>query len=199
MIRIRFTTILVVTVLLGMAVQRALAQETGQSATPPLVLSDRAPFKLVLDHVDGSVELHNAGGRVLERWDRYSAAPVAEIPHGRPVEVVVMNANPLLYDYDVRVNIIREEAVKSCKDIAGRFVAQGFLLGAAAVTGTAVVPGFEGGEISAGFLDVDAVISEMSPATRGAALGTLSESELQQQLSQIRAEVNSFVDYAVLV
>lgn len=199
MIRFQLATALLATLLLGPAVPSVQAQDTGQSVVSPSTLGERAPYRIILNHVDGSVELHNSGGRVLEKWDRYAAAPVAEIPHGRPVEVVVTNANPLLYNYDVRVNIIREEEVKSCKDIAGRFVAQGFLLGAAAVTGTAAFPGFEGGEITAGFLDVNAVLSAMSPGTRGAGLGTLSESELQQQLSQIRAEVNSFVDYAVLV
>ncbi len=189
-------------VALAAAALASPASVSGQTpdAAPPAVstqpagtMSRKAPYRVVVDQVAGTIQLQNQRGSVVERWDRLSGVtPLANVPSDRPVNVVIVNANPLLYDYGVRAEVIRQEAVTSCRSVGSRFLSEGFLLSSAAVLGISV-PSFAPPQIPAGFLDINAALSS-NLATRGA--GRLTQSMLEQEMGRIRAEVNSFTGFA---
>lgn len=172
------------------------AQQGGspQVTTDPVgTVARKAPYRVLFDPVARTIELQNQGGKVLERWDQFSSvAPLANIPTDRPVSVVITNANPLLYDYSVRAEVLRQEQVKSCTDIGGRFLSQGFLLSSAVISGVAM-PSFSVPDVSGGFLDIEAAFADVL-ATRGDMM--LTQSMLGQEMERIRGDVNAFTDFA---
>ena len=167
---------------------------TQQVTTDPVgTVARKAPYRVLFDPLARTIELQDQSGNVKERWDQFSSvAPLANIPADRPVSVVITNANPLLYDYSVRSEVLRQEDVKSCTDIGGRFLSQGFLLSSAVISGVAM-PSFTIPEAPAGFLDIDAAFSD-ALATRGDL--RLTESMLEQEMERIGADVTSFTDFA---
>jgi hypothetical protein len=96
-----------------------------------------------------------------------------------------------LYDYSVQAAVIGQEEVKLCTNVGAKFLGAGLVLSSAAVLGGSV-PGFGPPATPAGVLDVNAALSAQL-GTRGAA--QLTPQLLEQELAQIRAEVNRFVEF----
>ncbi len=173
------------------------ASDAPQVSTQPAgALTRKAPYRVIYDPLAGSIELQNQRGDVRERWPQFSAiAPLANIPADRPVSVEVINANPLLYDYTVRAEVVRQEDVKSCTEIGSRFLSQGFLLSSAAVSGSPNsspdIPA-----ISTGFLDVRSAFAA-TLGTRGST--RLTEDGLERELARIRADVNAFTEFTAML
>ncbi|MDH5234478.1 MAG: hypothetical protein OEW77_05915 [Gemmatimonadota bacterium] len=165
------------------------------SALPAAALTRKAPYRVVVDQLTGSVVLENQAGKVLERWAQFStAAPVADIPVDRPVSVVITNANPLLYTYGVKAELVRQESVKSCRDIGSRFLSGGFILSSAAVSG-AVSPGLSAPVLPTGSLDLSSAFAQL--ASRGST--RLTEGVLEAEMERIRASVNAYADLTHLL
>jgi hypothetical protein len=178
----------------------ALAQTNGSEADvsrrPAGVAARKAPYSLVVNHVDGSMSLYGTRGQLLEEWGRFSdSSPLADIPADRPINIVIEDANPLLYDYAVDALVIGREDLKACSDLGGRFLGQGFLLASAAVAGAAF-PSFPVSGLSSGVLDVESAFANVL-ASRGAFAGaTVSEAELEEQLASVRIQVSEFIEFA---
>jgi hypothetical protein len=180
--------------LLLLGVPVAAAQDV--SSRPAGTMSRKAPYAVVYDPIAGTIELENEGGKVVGRWEQYSsAAPLADIPADRPVNIIVRNANPLLYDYTVEAEVVRQEEIKSCTNVGGRFLGEAFLLSSAAVTGT-VSPPFTQPALPPGFLNVNQMFSSVL-STRGAA--RLSTNQLETEMNRIRAEVTGFATFTTRV
>ncbi len=170
------------------------AQDATVTTQPAATLTSRAPYRLIYDHIDGSITLESSSGRVKERWDRHTAtSPLAEIPPKRPVAVIIRNANPLLYDYLVDAEVVRVEELKPCRNILSRFFGQGFLVTAASV-GSAALSSFGLSSIpTSSALDLGAVFSELR--ARGTSAAVLTEAGLQRQMNLIEGAVSSYADY----
>lgn len=163
---------------------------------PPTLVADRAPYELLYDHLSGVIELKDAKGNHIEQWNRRDATPpLASIPPGRPVSIVIQNANALFYTYDVNANLIRQGPLKSCKNIGSQFTSQGFLLASSAVTG-ASVPALDFPKITTGFLDVNTAFTKSLAAQRGPGGRDLTIAQLQQQMNRIRRPVDEYLSFA---
>jgi hypothetical protein len=121
----------------------ASAQEGDPASTP--VFAQGAPYRLRLDQLDGTIELRDHRGTLRDRWILGAASspgqpPLAAIPPRRPLVVELVNANPLLYTYQVSAGVVARGGIKSCTDIGGRFAATGFLTSLMAVSGQVSAP-----------------------------------------------------------
>ncbi len=106
----------------------AHAQAPDPSASP--VFAKDAPYRVLLDQLTGSVEVQNPKGKVVDRWAPGAGGrttALASFSPTRPVVVELVNANPLLYRYDVSAAVVARGGVKSCTDIGSRFASTGFL------------------------------------------------------------------------
>lgn len=158
------------------------AQAPDPSPNP--AFARRAPYRVVLDQLAGSVELQDHRGELLDRWAPGTGprdTPLASIPPGRPVVVEVVNANPLLYRYEVQAAVVARGNSMSCSGIGSRFASTGFLTSLVAVPGQAS-PGF-GDPAPVGF-------PPFPPATRGTAQPTASF--LAAAVDQLQPAVTSY-------
>lgn len=115
-----------------------LAQEPGvEPGVPTGALVDQAPYTLVYDHVTGAFTLRNPSGRVVEGWSGRADGQrlAAPIPPDRPVEVVIQNANTLLYEYSIEAEPVGDRVVRGCRDIGRDFVSSGFMVSTRALIG----------------------------------------------------------------
>lgn len=88
------------------------------------------PYQLVYDHVSGRFTLYDDDGAVVKNWRDVPAsraqALAAPVPPGRPLELVVINANSLVYSYAFEASAVSTERVRTCGDIGKDFLSQGF-------------------------------------------------------------------------
>lgn len=112
------------------------AQERAQSAAgvtlePAEAYSGRAPYRLVFDHVTGRFSLENQRGEPVSwesrGWGQGQGA-LAPVPADRPLEVVIINANSLLYEYQVEAAPVGDQRVRICRDLGRDFVRTGFVV-----------------------------------------------------------------------
>ena len=125
-----------------------------QPRAPSAVVSGKRPYSLVYDHAGGTVTLvrpdGDTVGDTLDVWrGPAGAAPLLEVAPDRPVEVVVRNANALLYHYDVDIESVGQKRIRMCRDVGRGFTLGG--AGALAASFQAIdiqppgpVPGFDG-------------------------------------------------------
>jgi hypothetical protein len=116
----------------------------GTRALPSDVMAAKAPYRLVIDHISGDILLEGTRGGEIERWQRWQAgaesAPLAEIPPDRPVQVVIRNANSLLYNYSVDAAVVAQRNVRTCRELGSGFTQRGFLIGLGAMRGITPPP-----------------------------------------------------------
>jgi hypothetical protein len=123
----------------------AAADLAAQAATPPpaAVLGSRAPYRILLDQLTGSIEVRNPRGQLLEGWTAAErtggTAAMARIPAGAPLVVEVVNANPLLYRYDLQTAVVARKSLPMCRNLGSRFAMTGVLTSFATVA-TATQP-----------------------------------------------------------
>jgi hypothetical protein len=91
----------------------------------------RAPYRIVLDQLRGTVDVRSPAGTVVQSWSAGTnsggRAPLMRIPAGSPIDVQVVNANPLLYRYDLQVAPVARKTLPTCNSLGGRLVSTGFL------------------------------------------------------------------------
>lgn len=178
--------------LLHPAVSRA--QEPVSKGAPAVRFSGGDPYRLIYDHVRQSLTLRHPGGRTLDEWDVSQGggpeAPLAQVPPDHPVAVEIVDANPLLYDYDVDVEVVRERNLRPCHEIGSGFAAAGLM----AAIGAQLGQGPPEPDVSALFggplLNSDFTLQEGSKA-----MGPMGESTALT-LDRIRPAVASYVAYA---
>lgn len=111
----------------------------GARALPSDVVASRAPYRIIYDHITGEIILESPRGAEQDRWQRWQAgaetAPLAEVPPDRPVQVVVRNANPLLYTYGVDAPVVASRNARTCRELTSGFTQRGFLIGMGALRG----------------------------------------------------------------
>ena len=88
------------------------------------------PYRLTYDHVTARFTLHDDDGDVVRNWqdvptNRMQSTPVP-VPPNRPLELVVINANSLVYDYSFATAPVSTRRVRACGDIGKDFLSQGF-------------------------------------------------------------------------
>src|SRR6185503_19832679 len=108
----------------GLAAGSGLAAQTPPEPGTKPVFAQGAPYHIVLDQLTGSVAIQNPRGRTLEQWTPGAgkrSAALASIPPRRPVVVDVLNANPLLYRYDVSATAVAQGNQKGCTGLGSRF------------------------------------------------------------------------------
>lgn len=164
-----------VAILLLLAAQDALRAQESQ-ASPRLVTGSRPPYRIVLDFLGGKVEVRTPNDRLTQSWSAEMRAagrpPLAGIPSGSPIEVEVVNANPLLYRYDLQAAVVARRPVPSCATLGARLITTGFLTSFATIA-TATQPML--GPAMGQLFQVPASASES--VTRGDALVTTSAAE----------------------
>ncbi len=176
-----------------LSVPVAAQQATPGRSVPAAIFGEKAAYHLVYDHVSGNAELRNNRNRVIERWQTRgvarAAAPLLPVPPDRPLIVIVDNANSLLYDYDVNVDLVGQKELRSCKNIGAQFTASAFLAGLGSISGLAAPAppdvGTTFAPLQQGFADVG--------AARGEAM--LTEESLENTLDLIRQEVTGYLDW----
>jgi len=118
------------------------AQQDDIAGAPAVVFGDKAPYTVVLDHVTGAVTLMDEGGNTLNAWGagpdgRALAVPMASVPPDRPVVVRVENANPLLYDYGVQSEVVRQAPIRSCGQVGSQVAKSAMMATMGALEGMA--------------------------------------------------------------
>ena len=167
----------------------ARAQEEPEPlpGVPASLIGGENAYRLVVDHLESRAVLLDDAGREQGSWSLVDDAPVISVPPNRPISFEVTNANPLLYSYDLSSAVVRADRVALCGDVAGGFLAEGFLLGGTVLDTTEPL-GLEdfAGRIG---LDLDA-LPGFSADTR-ATEGSLTAMQLATYLGVIRAEVRA--------
>lgn len=121
------------------AVGRAQEPDTAAARVPSRVFAYETPYRIVYDHIRDTLKLVDNRGNELERWHRFrpnAPATLVGVPPDRPIEVVVENANPLLYRYSVRVDVVQARNAQTCRMVGRSFAQRAFLTAAGAVGGT---------------------------------------------------------------
>jgi hypothetical protein len=138
-------TLLALLCILPLSAQDASGQQADGQAVPAAVYGDKAPFQVVFDHVTGDIRVESPKGELIDSWTADAAgrtvvAPLFSVPTDRPVAVRIENANPLLYNYAVRAETVREASLQSCSQVSRGFNA-GAVLGALGTAQMATVSG----------------------------------------------------------
>lgn len=179
--------------------QDPTSSQQAQANLPPVVLADQAAYTLAFDHTSGVIELRNHRGVVQERWETRGVArptaPLAQIPPDRPLVVVIENANSLLYEYDVSVDVIGQKQISSCSNIGGQFASRAFMVSVGALQGiTSPPPPGSSLGFNQPFLDFQAMGNARGVGeARGAA--TLTSEALERSLGRVRREVESYLRF----
>ena len=88
------------------------------------------PYRLVYDHVSGRFTLYDDDGEVVRNWRDVPVSRMqsmaAPVPPSRPLELVVINANSLVYEYGFETTPLSTERVRVCGDMGKDFLSQGF-------------------------------------------------------------------------
>ncbi len=187
---------LVVTVLL------TSSAEAQERSVPSVIVGDKTPYRVILDHISGDIEVQDHMGRLQEQWiardmSQSGLAPLVSVPPDRPVMIVVKNANTLLYDYNVEATQARESRIQACQDIGRSFTQTGLLTGLGAIQGIGAALG-TGTELGQTFAEeVDGSFSLSSFARGGG--GRRSASQLEEEFSMGAPQVERYLaDAAVL-
>lgn len=106
----------------------------AQVAGPPASPSGRPPSRIVIDHLSRAVEVWAPGGGLVGRWSGSDDLPIAALPAGSPIEVMVTNANPLLYRYALQSNPVARKTLPACRTLGGRVVTTGALASFATIS-----------------------------------------------------------------
>lgn len=95
----------------------------------PAASFDRAPIRLVYDHVTQQTSLLDSRGETEQVWERADGVPYAQVPTDRPVVVEVRNANALVYTYEMAASVAAlRESPPSCGVQARSFATAGGLI-----------------------------------------------------------------------
>lgn len=127
------------------SIAQAQEPDTAAARVPSRVFAYETPYRVVYDHIRDTLKLVDNRGNVLERWHRFrpnSPAALVGVPPDRPIEVVVENANPLLYRYSVRVDVVQARNAQTCRMVGRSFAQRAYLTAAGSVGGT-VVPALD--------------------------------------------------------
>lgn len=117
----------------------AQTRDTAAARVPSRVYAHETPYRILYDHIEDTLKLVDNRGNVLERWHRYKRNPqvvLVGVPPDRPIEVLVENANPLLYRYSVRVEVVQARNAQTCRVIGRSFAQRAFLTALGAAAGT---------------------------------------------------------------
>lgn len=172
------------------------AQEQPQveKGLPAKVLSERAGYTIAYDHTTGNLELRNHKGDPVKQWETRgiarASAPLAAVPADRPLVVRFDNANSLLYDYDVTVEVVGQKRIRSCSNLGSQFSSAALLFGVGPLQGLASPsPG--------GASSFDGLLATLEGAVlpaRGDAV--LTEASLERTLDRIRPPLDSYLSFA---
>ncbi|HEX6609382.1 MAG TPA: hypothetical protein VF051_01275, partial [Hyphomicrobiaceae bacterium] len=128
--------------LLVVAPSSVRAQEEDDVPTAPLDVANLMgePYRLVYDHVTAKFTLYDTDGDVVRGWRDVPAASAqalgAPVPPNRPLELVVVNANSLVYTYGFEATPINSQRVRTCSDLGREFVTQSFFTSTRSLLGT---------------------------------------------------------------
>lgn len=117
----------------------AQTPDTVAARVPSRVYAHETPYRILYDHIQDTLKLVDNRGNVLERWHRYKRNPqvlLVGVPPDRPIEVIVENANPLLYRYSVRVDMVQARNAQTCRVIGRSFAQRAFLAATGSAAGT---------------------------------------------------------------
>lgn len=118
----------------------------GQVSTlPPEVLAEEEPYRLVYDHVTAAFRLLKPNGDQVAGWEAHGQRALAPVPPDRPLEVVVENANTLLYTYEITAQPVQGgRQVRLCRDVGREALSTGFFVGTRSFTGSESFPSLAG-------------------------------------------------------
>ena len=168
------------------------AQEESKAVSnrPASVVADRAPYRLVFDHLTGAVALRSNKDHLLETWDR-TATPIVPVPPNRPLVVVINNANTLLYQYSVEAEVVRTSRIRSCRNVVREFGSQGFLVSATVVRGTSM-PALDPDQVLGSLLKLD--VSAFG-GVRGDSTQKMDATTLRQTLRNVRDPLTNYATF----
>jgi hypothetical protein len=186
---------------LACCVMLVAAHRAAGAQAPPLqtreVPTARAPVQIVVDQLTGMIEVRSPEGTLTQSWDpsaRTGRSPLAQVPARRPVDVVIKNANPLLYRYDVQTSVVVKRPLPTCATLGSRMASASFLTSFATVA-TSAQPVLAQG--MAQLFQAPAPLLTQEATTRGEAL--LSRSALVEVLATHRAPVERYVQFIAAV
>jgi hypothetical protein len=135
-------------VTLGSAlISRGIAGQDKATAVPnarpsAATLAAKAAYRLEFDHVTGRLALYTHRGQLIAQNETLGIIEPVRIPPDRPLELVVVNANSLLYQYSATSRALAGRRVRACQDVGSQFTSSGFAIGISAVTGGSALPTF---------------------------------------------------------
>ena len=114
----RSTLLLIAAAALGCTLAAPAPMFAQVSELPPDVLAEEAPYRLVYDHVTATFRLLRPNGSQVAGWEASGQRALAPVPPDRPLEVVIENANTLLYTYEVTAEPVQGgRQVRACRDV----------------------------------------------------------------------------------
>lgn len=133
------------------------------------IVSSRKPWVVTYDHLRETMELRDDEGdeRGSFTGEALADGPMLRIPPDRPVEVRIVNANPMLYDYDVSATVVQERRARGCRAVLGTFAQAGLQFRALSL-----------GEVPARWsvdTAIKTLVSAEALAARGGAIATRGE------------------------
>jgi hypothetical protein len=172
----------------------AAQQQHVAKSAPAARFPGGDPYRLQYDHVHQTLTLLAPGGRTLNQWDVSQGpgpeAPLAQVPPDHPVAVEILDANPLLYEYDVKVEVVRERNLRPCHQIGTNFAAVGLMAAIGAQLGQAP-PESDPGMVLNGLL-----LNDLTLQVGGSKGLVTSRESTAQTLDRIRPAVASYLAYA---
>lgn len=132
------TVIIRAFIVLAMSAVSSGAAAQSAEPQPRQAFAKEAPYRIVVDQITETVTLEDRKGRITEQWigaNSRRTPPLAPIPTTRPVIVELVNANPLLYRYEVSATTAARGRGKSCTNLGDRFAATGALAAMIAMPG----------------------------------------------------------------
>lgn len=111
----------------GAGAQAVRDSATVARARAARIVSGRAPWVVTYDHVTETMQLRDHRGReqAAYRGSTLADGALLRVPPDRPVEVQLVNANPMLYAYDVTSTVVQERSVRGCRAVLGTFAQAG--------------------------------------------------------------------------
>ena len=154
---------------------------------------DRPPYSLHYNYLSGHLALLDHRGRGVREWPRSDAGTplLVPVPSDRALEVVVEDANSLLYDYSVKAEVVVRRGLRPCREVVSRFVVRGVVLGLKVVTGLTAPSAVAGLLLPPVFDSANSFGVARGPGGRT----TLTTANLRGALENITPPIAAFLEF----
>lgn len=182
----RSTLLLIAAAALGCTLAAPAPMFAQVSELPPDVLAEEAPYRLVYDHVTATFRLLRPNGSQVAGWEASGQRALAPVPPDRPLEVVIENANTLLYTYEVTAEPVQGgRQVRACRDVGREALSTGFFVGSRSFAGGATAfPSLAG--------TLEQVQEAREEAEEGSPFGFADSNSASALMEQARSQVQEY-------